>query len=65
MLTLYLHIIKGACAASLDVKGEEVESDHKALGLVNDPLTHFVVRIWVREHGSADLTVSRERSSTS
>lgn len=65
MLTLYLHIIKGARAASLDVKGEEVESDHKALGLVNDPLTHFVVGVRVRVHGSADLTGSRERSSTS
>ncbi len=65
MLILYLNIIEGTCAASLNVKGEEVESDHIALGLVNDPLAHFVVGIGVRVQGSSNLTGSREGSSTS
>lgn len=65
MLMLYLNIIKDTCAASLNVKGEEVESDHIALGLVNDPLARFVVGIGVRVQGSANLTASREGSSTS
>lgn len=65
MLMLYLNIIEGACAASLDVKGEEAESDHIALRLVNDPLAHFVVRVGVGVQGSANLSGSGEGSSAS
>lgn len=58
-------MIKEAGAASLNVKNEEVKSDHVAHGLVNDPLTHFVVRVRVGVEGSTDLTSSRKGSTTS
>lgn len=39
--------------ASLNVKGQEVEFDHTALRLVNDPLTDLVVGIGVGVVGRA------------
>lgn len=58
-------MIKEACVASLNVKGEEVKSNHVAHRLVNDPLTYFVVGVRVGVKGSTDLTGSREGSTTS
>lgn len=57
-------MIKEACTASFNVKGEEIKSDHVAHGLVYDPLAHFVMGVWIRVEGCADLTGSREGSTT-
>lgn len=58
-------MIKDACAASLDVEGQKVKSDHITLRLVYDPLTHLVVGIRVRMKRSPDLSSSGQGSSTS
>lgn len=51
--------------ASFNVKGQEVEGDHVALGLVNDPLTDLVVGIGVGVIGRVKLPSPRQSASTS
>lgn len=45
---MYLHIVIQATCTALDIKGEEVEYHNVAGGLIDDPLTHLVVRVGIR-----------------
>ena len=50
--------------ASFNIKGQEVECDHKALGLVNYPLTDLVVGIGIGVIRRVKLPSPRQSTST-
>lgn len=52
---MYLYIVIKATCTALNIKGEEVEHHNEACGLIDDPLTHLVVRIRVRVKGCTNL----------
>ena len=64
MRAQYLHEVEAA-RVGLHVKGQEVERDHVALGLVEHPLTLLVVRVGARVVGGPDLPRTREGATTS
>lgn len=51
---IYLNIVK-ATGPALYVKGQEVECDHVAVRLVDDPLTNLVVGVGVGMVGGPEL----------